>query len=478
MKLSLIFENIEAEIVGDDLDISGLYHNSKEVKEGGLFFCIDGTNVDGNAFAVEALQNGAIAIVSSKKTDLSGVAVVYVKDVRLAMSLAAANFYGNPSKDMQVLGVTGTNGKTTTTFMLEAILKEAGKKVGIIGTSGSFIEGRFLESSLTTPDPINLQKILGIMRDNNVDVVCMEVSAHALELSKIRGVMTDIALFTNLTEDHLDFFKDMQNYKRAKESFFMDGYAKNAVINIDDDFGAELAEKVEIPFLTYSRRSQKIGKADIIAGGITHNNLSQSFVVSTPLGQETITLNMAGNFNISNALGAIGASLLLGIDLETIKNGLEKLKEVEGRFNCYCVRGVKVIIDYAHTPDGLKNLLLAARELTSQKLFVVFGCGGNRDPIKRPIMGKIAEKLADYVIITNDNPRFEDPKDIAKAIASGIEGDNYLVKLDREKAIKLAIKKAKNGDVVVIAGKGAEDYIDIMGKKLPYSDKKVVKSLV
>lgn len=480
MKLSLIFENIEAEIEGRDQEIVGLYHNSKEVGRGGLFFCIDGSNVDGNDYIFQAIENGAVAIVSSKKIVAEGITKVYVRDVRLAMSLAASNFYLNPSKDMFVLGVTGTNGKTTTTFMLESIFKEAGKKVGVIGTSGTYIDGRHIDSSLTTPDPIEMQKLISQMRDEGVQVVCMEVSAHALELSKIRGVMTDIALFTNLTQDHLDFFKDMKNYKRAKEKFFLGGFAKNAVLNLDDSMGKELAERVEIPFLSYSRESvhpeNKLA-ADIIASCETHNNLCQSFMVSTPLGRAKIELSLLGGFNVYNALCAIGAAMLAGIDIETISRGLKKLEKVDGRFNCYDLDGTRVIVDYAHTPDGLKNLLIAAREITDKRLFVVFGCGGNRDATKRPIMGQIAEKLADFTFVTSDNPRFEQPKEIAKEIIAGISGDNYVVELDREKAIKLAIKKAKSGDTVVIAGKGSENYLDIMGKKLPYSDIRVVEKL-
>lgn len=478
MKLSKVLSNVDTKGEYDDIEIEGLYHNSKEVKDGGLFFAIDGTKVSGREFALEAVKRGAKVIISSSKIEglPSEVINLVSEDTRLAMSLCASNFYEEPSRDMFVLGVTGTNGKTTTTFMLESVFKEAGNKVGVIGTNGVFIDGKKIDSNLTTPDPIYLQKTLAKMREEGVDVVAMEVSAHALELKKTRGVMTDIALFTNLTQDHLDFFSNMQSYGEAKAKLFEEGMSRFGVVNIDDSFGRYLQNAASVPILTYSQKKES--GADIIADKVRHNTTNQTFDVITPKGRIKITLNLCGGFNISNALGVIAAALMSGIELGAIKKGLEKLEMVEGRFNTYDVNGVRVVIDYAHTPDGLMNILSATREITSGKLISVFGCGGNRDRGKRPIMGEISEKLADYTIVTSDNPRFEKPEDIANDILEGMKTSSHLVSLDRKKAIKLAVAMANEGDSVVIAGKGAEPYIDMLGVKTPYEDKKVVEEIL
>ena len=485
MKLSDVLEEFEAkfEVVGDiNQNIRGLYHNSKEVTDGGVFFALEGSNVDGNQFIEEAISNGAKVIVSSCPKKLKeGITNVIVNDTREAMSLFASSYYDNPSLDMFVVGVTGTNGKTTSTFMLASIFKEAGRSVGIIGTNGIYINGKKYPSNFTTPDPIILQETLAKMRARGVNCVVMEVSAHALELQKIRGVMTDIALFTNLTQDHLDYFKTMENYGRAKAKFFQKGVSSFGVVNYDDEFGKQLFENIEIPALTYSRdlEQKKLREADIIVLEEKHNTTNTTFKIASPKGEEEFTINLAGGFNVSNALGAISAGIIAGIPLSVISRGLNKLEKVAGRFNTYDVDGVRVIIDFAHTPDGLENILTETRKITEGEVYAVFGCGGNRDAIKRPIMGNIASRLANYTIITSDNPRNEFPDEIASEIERGMDvGALHSVILDRENAIKLAISMAKKGDSVVIAGKGAEDYMEINGEKIPYSDCKVVESLI
>lgn len=487
MKLSKVLEGVDYIFRGEEIDkeIKGLFHNSKEVKSGGMFFAIPGINVNGSNFVNEAVRNGAKVIVSSSYLDVPDEVInIVTDDVRKAMSLASNNFFGKPSQDMFVIGVTGTNGKTTSTFMLESIFKEAGQKVGVIGTNGIFIDGKKYNSDFTTPDPIILHKALAKMKREGVDVVVMEVSAHALALQKIRGVMTDIALFTNLTQDHLDFFKNMDDYADTKASFFTDGYARFGVVNLDDEVGREIFERSTIPVLTYSREKLSYGNeilrnADIIAKNEKHNINNQRFIVNTPKGEESIELNLAGGFNVSNALGVISAGLMAGIDLKTIALGLKKLQKVDGRFNTYDVNGVRVIIDYAHTPDGLQNILKSAREITKGRVVSVFGCGGNRDSLKRPVMGQISEELADFTIITSDNPRFEDPEEIAKQIEKGMRRTApYSIVLDRKEAINHAINIAKRGDTVVIAGKGAEPYIDQNGIKTPYEDRKVVEEII
>lgn len=478
MRLLDLIKGVSCEVWGDEnIDVSRLFHNSKEVQNGGVFFAIDGTNESGEKYISEAIKNGAKVVVCNQNSSCYGITKVITEDVRLAMSLMANNFYQEPSKSMFIVGITGTNGKTTSTYMLESIYKQSGAKVGVIGTNGIVINGKKYPSEMTTPDPILLQKTLAKMRDEGVDVVVMEVSAHALELQKIRGVMTDIASFTNLTQDHLDFFKTMQNYGQAKLSFFTENYARYGVVNLDDEFGKFIFEKTKIPTLTYSRNVENSKIADIIVRSEKHNITNQEIFVSTPKGSLIFNLNLMGGFNVSNALGAIAVAIMSGVSLDDIKIGLESLEKVDGRFNTYNINGVRVIIDYAHTPDGLENVLRATREITDGKVFSVFGCGGNRDATKRPIMGRISGENADYTIITSDNPRFENPKEIARQIEAGIVNE-YEVCLDRKKAIIRAIELAKQGDSVVIAGKGAEDYLDVEGNKIPYSDKGVVEEII
>lgn len=481
MKLKDVLKGVNAKVEGDEnLEIKNLSHISSEENNDGIFFAIKGTKIDGNDYIEEAIKNGAKVIVTDQDITMPDITIVKTDDVRLAMSLCASNYYNNPSKDMLVIGVTGTNGKTTSTYMMASVLKAMGRKVGIIGTNGVFLEGRKIGGNLTTPDPIYLQKTLDYFRSKNVDAVCMEVSAHALDLEKTRGVMTDIALFTNLTQDHLDYFGDMETYFNAKQKLFNSGMTSYGVINYDDPYGRRLFEECDVPALVYSRskNNPNFKDANIISANESHNTSNQSFEVYTPIGKIDIDLNLSGGFNISNALGVIGASILAGADLETIKKGLKNLEKVEGRFNCYDVNGVRVIIDYAHTPDGLENILKAAKEITSGKVISVFGCGGNRDSLKRPIMGEISDCLADYTFVTTDNPRFERPQDIAADIVKGIKNKPYTVELDREKAICKAIEMAKAGDSVVIAGKGAEPYIDRLGVKTPYEDRLVVEKII
>jgi len=460
-------------------NVQNLSHNSKEENANGVFFAIDGTTNQGLDFVEEAISKGAKVIVSSKKIeDLpEDVTNIVTSDVRKAMSLMASRFYSLPSEQMYMIGVTGTNGKTTSTYMLKSIFESEGRKVGVIGTNGICFADKKLDSSMTTPDPIYLQKVLREMADNGVEIVCMEMSAHALELQKNWGIMFDVALFTNLTQDHLDFFEDMQSYAKAKAKLFSPLASKKAVINIDDSFGKVLLENCKIPALTISLDKEK--GADFTAMNIVDNGTSQEFGLSVGKYLLPIKLNLGGEFNVSNCLGAMACAYIYGSSLRNIVEGVEKLKEVEGRFNCYMINGVKVVIDFAHTPDGLENILSACKKQTQGKLISVFGCGGNRDSDKRPKMGLISSSLADFSIITNDNPRFEKPEDIAKDIEKGMPPCSpYSIVLDRKRAIRLAISMADKGDTVVIAGKGAEGYIDALGVKTPYSDKAVVENII
>jgi len=481
MKLKDLINKSYMQVFGrDDIEIHGLSDNSTKVKAGDIFFALEGTKVDGKKFAGDAVKRGAVAVVSRYRIDLpDSVANIVATDERRAMSEMASLFFGSPAKSLFIIGVTGTNGKTTTTFMLESIFKTAGKKVAIIGTNGIFIESEKIVSNMTTPDPIFLHEILAKMRDSEVDIVCMEMSAHALFLQKIWGIMTDIALFTNLTQDHLDFFKTMENYKAAKSIFFTPEYALLGVVNLDDKFGEELFASPKIPLVSYRLiEGDNLKRASVCATDYALKGTKQEFTIKI-LGQsKRVHLALSGKFNVYNALLAMTAGFIYGLDLETIVRGIESLKEVEGRFNSFEVLGRRVIIDYAHTPDGLLNILRAAREIScGAKVISVFGCGGDRDKAKRPLMGRISEINSDYTFITSDNPRSEDPLEIAKDIESGMKEKKHEIELDRAIAIKKAIELALPKDIVVISGKGAEDYLEIKGKKLSFSDKSVVENL-
>ena len=466
MKLCSLIKNISIRNLGNiTVEITGLYHKDIEVKENGLFFCLRGTRVDGNNFVQSAIKNGAVAIVTEQEIHgISGITQVIVKNAREAMSIISCRFFGEPAKKLKIIGVTGTNGKTTITNMLASALKKSNQKVAVVGTNGVFIGDKKYETNMTTPDPIELQKYLAFMVKNHIKYVCIEVSAHAIDLHKIDGMCFEVVIFTNLTEDHLDYFKTMERYFEAKRALFSKKYAKFAVLNAADDYSKKIIDSINIPYVTYSNDSE----ADYFAtfskteNGRQIININNSYELSLPL---------LGKFNISNALAAVAALKVLEFSYDLIFKGLEEMKQVDGRFNSYEISKRTFIIDYAHTPDGLKNILQAAKELAGEKkLISVFGCGGNRDAQKRPIMGEISDSLADFSIITTDNPRFERPEDIARDIVKGIKSDRYLVCIDRGSAIKKAFEISNAGDIIVIAGKGAEDYIEESGVKIPYSD--------
>lgn len=467
MKLFSLLKNLNARVLGSTtMEISGLYHKDTEVKEGGMFFCLHGTRVDGSDYVLSAINNGAVAVVTEQELqNLTGVTQIIVKNAREAMSILSCRFFGNPASKLKLVGVTGTNGKTTTSSMIAKVLEKSGKKVGLIGTNGVFLPDAKFSSSMTTPDPIELQKYLQIMVKNKVEFVIMEVSAHAIDLCKIEGFVFDAVVFTNLSEDHLDYFKTMENYFLTKAKLFSRKHAAFAAINLDDSYGVRLAGSINLPFVTYSKSNNC---ANFYSSDITLAKNGQTFLLN---GKFPISLNMAGSFNVSNALAAISVLEHFGISEREIVVGLSEMQAVEGRFNTMLLGGVLVVVDYAHTPDGLMNILSSCREIAGKhKLISVFGCGGNREVEKRKIMGSISTEIADFTIITTDNPRFEKREKIAEDIARGAVNTNYKIELDRAKAIAFAVSMASENDVVVVAGKGAEPYIEENGEKMPYSD--------
>lgn len=473
MSLENLIKNLEAKVIGEtNLDILDITYNSKKVKKGSLFVCIRGENSDGHDFAKDAERNGAAAILCEKPLQVK-IPQIIVSSTRKALSKVFSCFYDNPQNKLKIIGITGTNGKTTTSFLIKSILEESGKKVGLVGTQGAFIGKQFFQTGLTTPDPQFLFKLLKQMVDFGVEYVVMEVSAHALALDKTEGVVFEVGVLTNLTQDHLDFFKTMENYKHAKLKLFERNKIKSAVLNFDDEFGRELGESIDVPFLSYSLNNP----SDVFAAKIGNKNGKNKFIVNILDNVFDVESNLIGEFNIYNSLAAASAAAMLGCSPKQIKSGLEKLLEVEGRLNRFNLsNGVVAFIDFAHTPDGIEKALNAIRELKFKQIITVFGCSGNRDKDKRHKMGQIAEKLSDYVVLTTDNPRFENPELILDDIEIGMEKTAHTRFVSREQAIEFALTLAKKGDCVAILGKGAETYQDINAVNVPYNDFEVVKN--
>jgi len=462
---------------GADTEVGTLTADSRAKVKDGLFFCICGGKVDAHNFAPQAIANGCTALVVERRLDLDCPQVV-VTDVRAAMTRIASAFNGHPEQRMKLIGITGTKGKTTTTFLLKSVFEAAGIRCGIIGTTGCIAGNTKLPSKLTTPDPIEMFEILRIMADAGVEVVCMEVSAHALYLRKLVGVKFEAAAYTNLSQDHLDFFGTMEKYFEAKRLLFTDDMVRNAAVNVDEDTAPQVCEGMTCPLLTYGISTS----ADLFARDIEITESGVSFTVNLRnLHSERIHLLLTGMFNVYNALVAAACALILGVSLEDIKKGLEAVVSVPGRVEMLdTATPYRMILDYSHSPDALENILTTVREFCRGRIILVFGCGGDRDKGKRPMMGEIAGKFADYSILTSDNPRFEDPMDILDAIEKGIEptGAKYEIIENRRDAIRQAMEMAVGGDIIVLAGKGHETYQDICGVKLPFDEKEIVGELL
>lgn len=466
------------DIRGDaQTEIRALTADSRAACPGGLFFCLSGGRLDGHDFAAQALDNGCVALVVERPLPLDCPQVV-VSDARAAMTRMASAFNGHPERRMRLVGITGTKGKTTTTYLIRSILDAAGVSCGIIGTTGCFAGKTKLPSHLTTPDPIEMFSILRIMADAGVKVVCMEVSAHALYWRKLAGVSFEVAAYTNLSQDHLDFFGTMENYFSAKRLLFSGDMARNAAVNLDEETSGRVIEALSCPLLTYGISSE----ADLFARDIEITESGVTFTLNLRnLHTERIHLLLTGTFNVYNALAAAACAMILGLSLEDVKRGLEAVVSVPGRVEMLDTKTpYRMILDYSHSPDALENILRTVREFCHGRLIVLFGCGGGRDKGKRPIMGRIAGELADYTILTSDNPRLEDPMDILAAIEAGIRptGASYEVIENRREAIRQAMEMAVGGDIVVLAGKGHETYQDVGGVKRPFDEKVVVAELL
>lgn len=485
MQIKELFKGINYKVVygSEETEIETLEHISKKLTKNGLFFCIEGKHTNGFDYCYEAIKNGAVAIVVSKNCynkfkslieSTLKVTTIVVGDVRNEIGYVCSNFYNANNFKFKLIGITGTNGKTTTTMMIANGLMASGKSVAVVGTSGVFVNGDQLRGEdLTTPDPIDMYKLLSFFNSINVEYVVTEVSAHALDLNKINGLSFSYGIFSNLTEDHLDYFGTMENYGNSKAKFF--SYVKVGVFNTDDSFGKKLYN--EFNGLKYS-----YGKGD--ADYKIHYKINKKIKITNNNNIYKISpKNLGGEYNAYNACSALIVLLLeVGNKTKTEKS-FSTIPQITGRLNEFDagVHG-RVVLDFAHTPDGLEKLLssLKAGLKKNGKLISVFGCGGNRDKVKRSIMGKVSAKIADYTIISIDNPRYEDPSVVMADIESGVKEitTNYKIVMPRERAIKEAISMATKNDIIAISGKGTEPYYEVNGDKLPYREDIVIKSLI
>lgn len=461
-----------------DISIDSLTMNSRDETRNGLFFCISGSRVDAHDFAPQAIENGCAALVVSHFIDTLPVPQVKVENVRSAMAYIAGAFFGNPAKSLRLIGVSGTKGKTTTTYLVKSIMEAAGFKVGLIGTTGNMIGDKYVKSALTTPDSIDLHRTFRDMLDEGVQIVCMEVSAHAVDMHRVDGLFFEAACYTNLSQDHLDYFQTMEQYFEAKKKFFTGNFALNVSLNIDDETSLNILNDLKVPYLTYGIRVN----SDLYARDIEISEKGIHFLIQLRnIETFEVSMQMTGMFNVYNALAAASLAMIFGVEVPAIQEGLHNVKSVPGRIEMLDLSlPYTVILDYSHSPDALENILSTVRTFTKNRLIVLFGCGGDRDQGKRPIMGEIGGRLADFSILTSDNPRMEDPDDILDAIEEGMKttSGEYIVIENRRDAIRYALDMAAEGDVLILAGKGHETYQDIRGVKRPFDEKVVVNELL
>ncbi len=468
MQLSKIFDGIKTKNKYSDCDIKSLSRDSRTRNEGCAYFCFSKDADQSLRQCSQAFENGAKVIVSAFDLDLKNS--IKVGDVRECFAVACANFYGRACDRLKIVGVTGTNGKTSICHITRQIMENAGCSVGVIGTSGVFFCGKEFACPLTTPDADFLHKTFRQMLDAGVEYVIMEVSAHAIDQKRVFGIKFEIGVLTNITQDHLDYFQTFENYEKCKLSFFDKHNMKTAIVCSDDESARKVTEKSDFPILSYAITNP----ADAFAIDICCSMNGTHFVANVLDCLLEVKTNLIGEYNVYNCLASLEICKCLGLEKEELEKGVSLLKPVEGRFNVVEVDGKFVVIDYAHSPDGIENILKTARELCDQKVFLIFGCGGNRDKTKRAIMGKIASENADFVCLTDDNPRFEKSLDIIADIESGMN-KSHMVEPDRAKAIWKVLDIAREGDIILIAGKGAEKYQEKNGVKRHFSDFDVVK---
>ncbi|CUU46901.1 UDP-N-acetylmuramoyl-L-alanyl-D-glutamate--2,6-diaminopimelate ligase [Clostridium beijerinckii] len=481
MNLKSILKGIDFESIQGDIDIevNKINYDSRKAGIDDVFVCIKGYATDGHKYIEKAIENGAKVIVIQDDIEIKdeNIAIIKCNDTRKALALMGANYYDNPSSKMKIIGVTGTNGKTTTAFMIKHILEESNKKVGLIGTIANFIGDEKIHTERTTPESLELQELFSEMVDKGVEYCVMEVSSHSLALDRVYGIEFQVGIFTNLTRDHLDFHKTFENYYKAKFKLFERSRIK--IVNVDDNYGRQVINDLNNLKCNdiYSFSVKSI--SDFKAFDEEMGSREIKFKLNLKEDEQFI-LNIPGEYNIYNALGAIAACFKLGMPIKDIKSGIENVvvlgrcERVAKEYNL----GYEIIIDYAHTPDGLENILKTAKAFTKGRLISVFGCGGDRDKVKRPEMGKISTDIADITIVTSDNPRSEEPLSIIKDIEAGIDKDNYFVIENRKEAIKKSIDIALDNDVIVIAGKGHETYQVLKDETIHFDEREIVKEIL
>lgn len=460
-----------------DADVSGITHDSRQVQAGDLFVAIPGLNQHGIEFLDQALTNGAVAVASDAQgvevASGLGLPTLLLEDARSDMALAAAAVYGHPQRQLSIVGVTGTNGKTTVTHIVKSFLQDAGRRVGMIGTLGSYIDDEVIPSTRTTPESTDLFALFAVMLEQNVDTVVMEVSSHALELGRVDHVIFDVAVFTNLTQDHLDFHGDMQSYFDAKYKLFTPERCRSAIVCVDDVWGRTLAAQLAVPTQTVSLSSAANWLVTDSASGagkttftISHNGQAMA----------QCSINMLGDFNVANAVEAIVVCQELGLDFDALLESAQKIRPVPGRLQVVPVATDHfVVVDYAHTPDAVEKVLTQLRAQSPKRIITVIGCGGDRDALKRPHMGRIAGELSDIVIVTDDNPRSEVPAVIRSEVLAGVAGTAALEIADRREAIREALTLAEPGDIIAVLGKGHESGQEVNGIVHPFNDAEVIR---
>jgi UDP-N-acetylmuramoyl-L-alanyl-D-glutamate--2,6-diaminopimelate ligase len=464
---------------GTDKEIRGVTYDSRKALPGYLFICIDGFTADGHRYAQQAVDNGACALVVEKNISVIGedITIIRVKDSRKALALVSACWFGNPSRSMTLVGVTGTKGKTTTTYMIRSILEMADRTVGLIGTVANCIGREKIPARRTTPESYDLQEMFEKMKEKGADSVVLEVSSQGLKLHRVTGCEFDMGVFTNFSKDHIGGFEhpDMEDYFKSKLILFK--MCKKGIVNVDAAYSDRVLDEAACEILTFGIEKP----ADVRAENITTHSDSVEFDAVTPWFRERVKVSVPGFFSVYNALGSIAACGLMGVPFEAIRDGLLKV-QVPGRAEVVPTpgKGYTVMIDYAHTPASLENILTTVKEFARGRLISVFGCGGDRDRTKRPLMGEVSGRIADFTIITSDNPRTEEPMRIIRDIEAGIKNTNgkYIIIEDRTEAIRHAMKNAESGDIIVLSGKGHETYQIFKDKTIHYDEREIVENIL
>ena len=481
MILKSLLKGLDYEVIkgNEESKVQNIRYDNRKIEQGDAFVCVKGFKVDGHSFIGDAIKKGAKTLIVQEDVSVQeDITIIKVRDTRKALAIMSSNYFGNPKDKLKIIGITGTNGKTTSAFIIKSILEKAGFMTGLIGTIANYIGNKKVDAVRTTPESYELHELFKNMVDAGVEYCVMEVSSHSLELDRVYGVQFEEGIFTNLTRDHLDFHKTFENYYNAKFKLFE--RSNHSIINLDDPYGANIVKDIEERGVKTKVSTFSIEKeSDFKAFEIKSHSNGSEFKVNLE-GIEEFSINIPGEYNIYNSLGCIICAYNLNIPMDKIKEGLSDVV-IPGR--CELVAKEKklpysIIIDYAHTPDGLENILSTVKAFTKNRMISVFGCGGDRDKVKRPQMGKIGCELSDIAIITSDNPRSEEPMDIINDIVKPLNYDNFVIEVNRKEAIRKAMNMALEGDVIVIAGKGHETYQILKDETIHFDEREVVYDIL